>query len=428
MRRVLFIAYLFPPIANSGTRRSLSFANHLPDQGWEPTVLTLAHPPPQTCDVSLLAEVRAGTRVERAPSWSGDWSRRLATWCLPTARQKQVADALEWRLDSLLQVPDSVASWCPKAISRGLELHRQTPFDLIYASGWPWTSFLVAREIGRKTGRPYVLDYRDMWRPTGTHEWEVQSRWQAALNPRLEIRAARDAAALITVTPSLVEQIQADAQVKHIHCITNGFEPSDFDDLSAAAGADDGLVRISYTGVWRPGYGLEDLYRAVRHLKDIQSPSVSKLRVSAAGFKPGPAQQFGVDDVVQELGPVPHEIALRLMREADALYLPVPLGYYATASLPGKLFEYLGSGRPIITVVPQTSEVARVTQEVGGCLRIEPGDIPGLAQSLDKLCQGRALDVFSARRPENLARYTRAETTRELAAVFDLALLGQGRG
>lgn len=427
MRRVLFIAYLFPPIANSGTRRSLSFANHLPDHGWEPTVLTLANPPPRTCDASLLAEVRAQTRVERAPSWSHQTSGRIAAWFAPTQRRRSIAEALEWRIDRLLQVPDPVASWYPEAVARGLELHRQAPFDLVYASGWPWTSFLVARAIGLKTARPYVLDYRDGWRPSGTHEWEVQSPWQAAMNPWLERKAAQHASALITVTSSLVERIQQDAKVARVHCITNGFEPTDFAAKEATTDASDGLMRISYTGVWRPGYGLEDLYRAVRQLKDAGSPCVSQLRVSAAGFTPGPARQFDVDDVVEELGPVPHEVALRLMNQADALYLPVPLGYYATASLPGKLFEYIGSGRPIIAMVPEASEVARVTQEVGGSLRIEPGDVAALAQMLDRLCHAKGQDMFSERRPENLARYTRAATTRALADVFDLALLGQGR-
>jgi hypothetical protein len=135
-----------------------------------------------------------------------------------------------------------------------------------------------------------------------------------------------------------------------------------------------------------------------------------------------------VEDVVEELGTVPHERALSLMHEADALYLPVPLGYYATASLPGKLFEYLGSGRPIMAMVPSDSEVARVTQEVGGSLRIDPGDVAALVQVLTLLCEGRAQEAFSPRRPECLARYTRAATTRALAAVFDQALHGQARG
>ena len=422
MRRVLFIAYLYPPIANSGTRRSLSFFNHLPDHGWEPNVLTVANPAERLRDDTLLDEIRPGTAVERVPTASAAISRRLAAWLTPAPRQAAAAAGLEWRIDRLLQAPDDVVSWYPPAVRHGVALHRHQPFDVIYASGWPWTAFLVARAIGLKTGCPYVLDYRDTWRPSGTHEWEVQTRLQALVNPWLERRAARHAAAVVTVTPSLVKVIGSDAGKTLVHCITNGFEPADFSAPAAALAADDGLIHISYTGVWRPGYGLEDLYRAIQRLKQQGStPALQRLRVSAAGFKPGPARAMGVDDVVQELGPVPHARALHLMQRADALYLPVPLGYYAKASLPGKLFEYLGSGRPILAVVPPDSDVAGVVQAVGGALRLDPGDIAGLADALASLCQGSAAGLFSARRPEQLKRYTRAETTRELAAVFEQA-------
>lgn len=424
MRRVLFIAYLFPPIANSGTRRSLSFVNHLPDQGWEPLVLTVADPAPRLCDPALLAEVRPGTRVERAPLGSTVAARRLARWLAPAGRREQLASGLDWRLAQWAQVPDEVAAWYPQAVRRGVELHRELGFDLVYASGWPWTSFLVARSIARRTGCPYVLDYRDLWRPTGTHLWEQQSRAQALFNPRLERWAARHASALVTVTPTLVQMIQGNADFERIHCITNGYEPADFA-APAEAGArpsSDDLVRVAYTGVWRPGYGLEDLYRAVQRLRQAGSPHLRRLRISAAGFKPGPAREFGVDDVVEELGPVPHERALELMRGADMLFLPVPEGFYATASLPGKLFEYLGSGRPILAAVPPASEVARVVEDVGGSLRIDPGDDTRLAQVLAELCEGRS--QFAPLRPERLERYTRAATTRMLAQVFDAAQRG----
>lgn len=428
MRRVLFIAYLFPPIANSGTRRSLTFANHLPGHGWKPLVLTVADPPPKTCDPALLAEVRPDTRIERVPLWSNPAAQRLARWVAPRRYQQRVAQGLEWRIARLAQVPDEVASWYPNAVQRGLALHRDVGFDLIYASGWPWTSFMVARAVGLRTGVPYVLDYRDPWKSTGTTAWEVQSTLQGFLNPKLERLAARSSAAVVTVTPSFVNAIERDAAVQHVHCITNGFEPSDFTGVSALASAESGYVHVSYAGVWRPGYGLEDLYLAVKRLKDRNSPHLAKLRVSAAGFTPGPAHKFGVDDIVQELGQVSHERALELMCRADALYLPVSLGFYATASLPGKLFEYLGSGRPILAMVPSVSEVARVLDEVGGSLRLAPGDEPALASVLEQLCARRTEGMFSERRPDRLAQYTRASTTRALTDVFDQALRGQGRG
>jgi glycosyltransferase involved in cell wall biosynthesis len=418
MRRVLFIAYLYPPIANSGTRRSLAFANHLPDLGWEPLVLTLEPEPQAPLDAELLAEVRPGTRIERVALQSRLRARRWAGW-LPGSLGKRVVEALAWRLRARANVPDEAAGWLAPAVERAVAWHDAAGFDAIYASGWPWTGFLIAREVSRRTGKPYVLDYRDQWTPSGDMSWEQVSAEQARQNPALERLAARDAAAIVTVTQALVDSIARDCDRSGLHLITNGFEPKDFAGDVTPLG--DGLLRITYTGVWRPGYGLQDLYAAIALLKAQGRPELARLRVQAAGFKPGHAAQAGVTDWVTEFGPVPHGQALTLMKQADLLYLPVPTGYYATASLPGKLFEYLACGRPVLAVVPEGSEVARVLEDTGGGVRCEPGDVAGLAEVLLGWLKGEARMAP----PSGIERYSRAATTRRLAQVLDSVAEGR---
>jgi hypothetical protein len=119
------------------------------------------------------------------------------------------------------------------------------------------------------------------------------------------------------------------------HVITNGFEPADF--AAPSEPVQDGLLRITYTGVWRLGYGLHELYQALAKLKQAQAPVLRRLRVEVAGFAPGPAREHGVDDLVQELGLVSHAKALQMMRQADVQFLPVPSGFYAEACLASSL-------------------------------------------------------------------------------------------
>lgn len=418
MRRVLFLAYLFPPIANSGTRRSLSFVNNLPDCGWQPLVLSLEPDRHSSVEPELLAEVRPGTRVERVPLLSRLRARRWAGW-LPGALGERVVEALNWRLHARANLPDKAAGWLRPAVERAVQLHQREGFDVIYASGWPWTAFLAAREISRRTGKPYVLDYRDQWTPSGDMAWEHATPEQLRDNPALERMAAKDAAAVITVTRALVQSVGRDCGRDDLHLITNGFEPADFaGDVEAPA---DGLLRIAYAGVWRPGYGLQDLYAAIALLKAQGCAELSRLRVQAAGFQPGPAAEAGVTDWVSELGPVPHAQAVTLMKQADLLYLPVPSGYYAVASLPGKLFEYLACGRTILAVVPEGSEVAQVLEDTGGGVRVEPGDVAGLAQVLRAWLRGQG----HVQPPHGIDRYSRAATTRRLAHVLDAAADGR---
>jgi glycosyltransferase involved in cell wall biosynthesis len=418
MRRVLFLAYLFPPIANSGTRRSLSFVNNLPDCGWQPLVVSLEPDRHSSVEPEMLAEVRPGTRVERVPLLSRLRARRWAGW-LPGALGERVVEGLNWRLHARANLPDKAAGWLKPAVERAVQLHEREGFDAIYASGWPWTAFLAAREISRRTGKPYVLDYRDQWTPSGDMAWEQVTPEQLRDNPALERLAARDAAAVITVTRALVKSVGRDCGRDDLHLITNGFEPADFaGDVEAPA---DGLLRIVYTGVWRPGYGLQDLYAAIALLKAQGCAELARLRVQAAGFPPGPAVEAGVTEWVSELGPVPHGQAVTLMKQADLLYLPVPSGYYAIASLPGKLFEYLACGRTILAVVPEASEVAQVLNDTGGGLRVEPGDVAGLAQVLQAWLRGEG----RVEPAQGIGNYSRAATTRRLAQILDAAAEGR---
>ena len=113
------------------------------------------------------------------------------------------------------------------------------------------------------------------------------------------------------------------------------------------------------------------------------------------------------------------------MTAADALYLPVSEGFYSNASLPGKLFEYLGSGSPVLAAVPAQSDAARVLAEVGLVKRVEPDDDVEIAATLRMLCRGDVTGLFSERQEENLWRYTRAATAEQLARTFEAVSVGQ---
>lgn len=415
-RKVLCLTYLFPPIANSGTRRSLEFVNRLPDLGWTPLVLA-GVPEPDELDEALLDEVRAGTRVRRIPLAADQIGGRIGRWL----GSPRIGAGLSWRIRALWAIPDYCISWRPGAVSAALELHKTEGFDLIYASGWPWSSFLIAEEISRRTGKPFVIDYRDLWggmgaeyeRARGIHRFIRMGR-------RLQQRVLSRAHAVITTTQTFAEMLSQRSGGRQVHAITNGFAEADFAGYGPAPElSPDRPVSISYTGIWRPGYGPDDLYAAIRELKQKLPDLARRLRVTMAGFRPGRAAEQGIDDVVEELGRVTHGRALDIMMASDALYLPVSGGLYDRAHLPGKIFEYVGSGRRIVASAEQGSEVRRVLEAVGQYRAVVPGDVSGLAQILHDLIKGQNLSEFGPRDPAALAVYERSSQAAALAGVFD---------
>lgn len=418
MKRALVIAYLYPPIFNSGTRRTLEFVNHLPDCGWSPTVLTVANPEPRECDPSLMDEVRPGTRIERAPLAIDRLAEGAAALLGRWLGAERVSESIRWRLYKVWNMPDVVASWKGPAIERALALHREQAFDVVYATGWPWTSFLVAAAVSRRTGLPLVVDYRDLWKASDA-EWDRSSQLQRLLQPGQERRVLAQAAAVVATTGSFLKLLpQASLPAKQ-YAITNGFSEADF---PPPAPPPENEIRIVYTGVWRPGYGPDDLYRALQLLQARAVPGLARLRVITAGFAPGPAADHGIAHLVSERGRVSHGEAIAMMAGATALYLPVSGGIYEHASIPGKLFEYLGSGRPILASAQQGSEVAGVLDRVGGALRLAPGDSEALAAALTRLCAGEEAELFAAVDPFALEQLTRAKLTQQLGAVFDAVI------
>lgn len=413
MSKVLFIAYLYPPIANSGTRRSLEFVNRLPDTGWLPIVLT-ADPEPSSCDNTLLDEVRPNTIVERVRLWTDRFADRIGQ----IAGSERVTTGLKWRLQQLVQIPDECAAWRAPAIRRGQAIYDRHGFDVIYASGWPWTDFLVAMELSAKTGRPFVVDYRDLWRPSDA-QWDNHTKLQCWFQPRLEAKILSRASAVITTTSTFARMLnECGANGKAI-VITNGYSPEDFTQCRMnRVGRGDRSITVSYTGVWRPGYGPEDLYKALRILKDRNADCLTTLHIVTAGFAPGRAKEYAIEDIVEERGPIPHAKAIEIMLSSDALYLPVSGGLYDRASLPGKLFEYIGSGRPIIASAQMNSEVAAVLDEVGGACVIRPGDVETLANAISTLHAGAPTILFSPRCEAKIRKYQRDAQCAALAGVL----------
>src|SRR5438128_8228914 len=163
-KRVLMVAYLFPPIANSGTQRPLKFAKYLTSCGWEPIVLTADRPPNEQIDPRLLHEVPADIRVLRVPMLNervGDLLGRSLP--VGASARSRFATGISWRLRERWQRPDLYALWRPTARRAAVRAFREIGFDVVYATGFPWTSLLIGRDVSHATGCPLVADFRDPW-------------------------------------------------------------------------------------------------------------------------------------------------------------------------------------------------------------------------------------------------------------------------
>ncbi len=420
MKRVLFLAYLFPPIANSGTQRPLKFAKYLSRYGWEPIVMTAARFDAHQTDPALVEELPKSVRVIRVPMVNELISDAIYRLGCRSRLAKRVGDSISWRLQNRFCEPDLYALWGPTLRRAAIRLFRQQGFDAIYATGFPWTTLLAARDIAAATGRPLIADFRDPW--AGEEKLFRSSHQRPEHEERAqEAEVLREAAAVITTAPLMTRHLMAahpDVDASKFGTISNGFDPVDLD--TPPPRTDDGMFRIVYTGAWKNGYNLSALYDVIDWIKRSEPQLLAGVELVAAGFTPGEAKRRGLTTSIREVGVLPHREAIALMHSADVLFMNNAEGHRQQIGVPGKLYEYLATGRPVLALTNPDGDAGLVLQHTGGGIAV-PADDPGLLyNAVATACRQRRLAAPPLNR-DALASFERVNLTRQLAELLDEA-------
>jgi glycosyltransferase involved in cell wall biosynthesis len=407
---------------------------YLPELGYDPVVVTAPGPAGERwtpTDDTLHSAVPANTVVLRLPgpepASSTGWRHRTERW---------------------LRLRDPwTRSWVHGSTQLGIEAAREADFDLVYAWMQPYASGEAASQIARAIDRPWVADLGDPWAlddmmiyPTGLHRH---------LERRLMGQVLRTAAAIVMSTPEAVRRVRAEFPEladTPIVAISNGFDEAQF--AGEPPARTDDAFRIVHTGYLHTELGyrqhrtapLRRLLGGAAHGVDILSRSplylveaVERVRREHPDFAArleihfaGVLSQRDLDAARESSatkihGYVSHEDSIALIRTADLLFLPMhdlPEDVRATV-VPGKTYEYLASGRPILAAVPQ-GDARDLLSAAGTALLCRPNDIDGMAAAIVQAYnRQRSGESLGPAPPELLRRYEYRSLARELAFVFD---------
>ena len=448
MKRVLMIAYHYPPQAgSSGLQRTLKFAQYLKDFGWEATVLS-AHPRAYARTAETPQDVAGPVAVHRA--FALDSSRHLA---------------FKGRYLQLSALPDRWVSWWLGAVPLGLRLAREQKFDVIWSTYPIATAHMIANTLHARTGIPWVADFRDpMTEPGFPPDPQVHRA-----HSRVERSAVANCTRAVFTTPGtrsayLRNFPQADG--RRFSVIENGHDENDF--AAALAGlqsaAQPSAKDAGRSGVIEHKLDADDFAAAQAGLELSAQPSVNRryaarpftllhsgivypserdprplfaaltqlrstgqlssetfqlvLRASAheADLQPM-LDAHGIGDMVVLAPPIPYRAALAEMLAADGLL--VLQASNCNNQIPAKLYEYLRAGRPILALTDPIGDTASAMRHMGldSIAALDSSDaIRAALLGFMARVQGG-----SWRKPEEalVAANSRRNRTAELAQLFD---------
>lgn len=407
-RRVLMLAYFFPPLGGIASLRALRFARGLPEFGWEALVVA-----PQSGDYHRDPALRfPESAVVRTPSLElsrvGRRAVRKVTGKEDRARASAVSRvrrfARRW-----LYLPDPQVGWYPFALSAARAAVRERRVDAIISSSYPITAHFVARRLHRETGLPWLADFRDLW-----SDWAWQGERRRRIEERMERALLREATAVVTVSPTYAGVLRSRGAAE-VEILTNGYDPEDF---AAERGAPD--IYASYLGTYYPG--AQDLSAALQAIADLaRDGTVPDARVRFIGELDPQLKTWletrALLDRVETTGWLPHAEALRQLCRARVLLLAGPLSS-DTLGLQGniaaKAFEYLGSGRPILMIGDPASDLAKILGPFRRVRIVPPQDVGAARAALIELDRWEPDGL-----EPGLEAYTARALTRRLATLLD---------
>lgn len=457
MKRVLMIAYYFPPIGGSGVQRPTKFVKYLPEFGWQPYVISTDRPygdGAEGRDETLLADIPDGVRVWRVPTPQPRPVYRLAQWlgwrseavdayrrgvtpppsATPPAEKRpptlaaRVRHALLAPLYLIHDPPvDPAFYWALRIAPLAREIIHRERVDVVLTTVAPWSALLTGALLHRLTGRPWVADFRDPW--TDNEFTYAPTPARRRFDTWLERRLLDVADAVISVTQPFQVGLRRKTRRadKLFVLIPNGWDRDDFPDLAAVrAGlpppaSADGRIVLLHPGSAYQGEPLP-LLAALDRLA-AEGVALGRLYFHFIGYvHPEDRQAIAASPHARlfRLDPqrVPHDEALRLMREAHVLLLLLRKDPGASS---GKIFEYMVAGRPVLASSAPEGVAGQMVRACGiGCV-VAPADVGEMARVLRAILTNYRQFVVETYRPNwtEIARYERRSLAGDLAGTLN---------
>ncbi|MEO8680104.1 MAG: glycosyltransferase, partial [Vicinamibacterales bacterium] len=211
--------------------------------------------------------------------------------------------------------------------------------------------------------------------------------------------------------------VHPKAEASKFVTIHNGFDP---EDLATPRAPTPQQFRIAFAGVWKQGYNPAPLYDAIEVIARTTPAILDGVEVIAAGFEAGEAQRRGLAAHITEVGVLSHADAVSLMHSADVLFLSNGDGARQQLGLPGKMYEYLATGRPVLALTNPAGDAGQIIREVGGGVAVPADDPDGLREVIAGACRNRRLDTPPQNRAA-LAAFERPNLTEALARLLERA-------
>ena len=384
-KKVLIVAYYWPPSGGSGVQRWLKFVKYLPQHGWKPYVFTPENPSVGIKDESLLNDVPAEAEIIKFPIWEpyetfGTLSRifspdkNAATQSdFVVSKQSSLFSRISLWVRGNLLIPDPRKFWVRPSVRFLKDYLGKNQIMTIITTGPPHSMHLIGYKLKKiNPTLHWIVDMRDPWSEWGFLDSIRAGELAKAKHRRLEKKILTTADEVVTITPFYVRQFER-LSGRRVHLLTNGFDETDFSDFKLVR---DNKFLIRHVGIVNEKCDPRPFMNAVQELCTEHPEVKETIGVEFVGqvnpvFKEFVASNEVLSFITSFTGNVPHKILMNIY-QSSAMVVLILTGYKdAEGYMPGKLFEYMATGLPILGVGPEGGDAAAFLKETNAGIMID---------------------------------------------------------
>ena len=434
MKRVLVITYYWPPTGGSGVQRWVKFAKYLPSEGWQPVIYTPENPEQLAVDHSLEADIPEGTEIiktritepyelyKKFLRRSGHSKEAVEVNPVNAQNKSFAQKAAMWVRGNLFR-PDPRCLWIRPSVKFLKKYLEEHPVDLIVSTGPPQSMHMIGRLLSKETGLPWIADFRDPWTKIFYFKHLSMTKATERWHQGMERKVLDEASAVVAVSPLVQQEFQSMTRTP-VELITNGYDECDFPDMkdTGATGGPDKDFVITHTGLFAADGNPTLLWDVLSEMCAEDSAFKKALKIRVVGKTDTQIleaiTESGLEENLTDLGYQPHSTAIEEQRKASILILPLRKEPEYKAVLPGKLFEYLASGRPVLGIGQPDGAMSMILNKTNTGVVVDWEDKISMKKYIDD-CWKAHLDGNLTINDGEISAFTRRNLTRQMAELFD---------
>lgn len=425
MKKVLIISYYWPPAGGPGVQRWLKFAKYLPSYGVQPVMYVPENPHYPLVDASLETEIPKEVRVIKKPIWepytlsdivSKNNTKEISSGIIPAQENQGFLQKVMLFIRGNFFIPDARKFWAKPSAGFLKHFLKEENITTVITTGPPHSLHLIGMKLKKEIRVKWIADFRDPWTSIGYHEKMKLQGAARRKHQRLEKKVLQQADQIIVTSSVTKEEFQGLTDVP-VTLITNGY---DIEKIPSVKPDED--FTVSHIGSLLSGRNPEQLWQALGELVREDAEFAQQFKLKLVGTV-GEAvitsiKKQGLEPYLQTEGYISHQEALVRQRQSQVLLLIEIDQEQTKAIIPGKLFEYMVSGRPILAVGPADSDPERIIQETNTGSFFTYQDKDKMKMYL-RSCYGAYSQGNLKTFPIGLQQYSRKNLTKELVKVLD---------